>query len=261
VVLPVRVLDNSGRPLEADLPQSAFTVFEDGVTQSIRSFQHDDVPVSIGLVIDRSGSMSYKLDTVATSALTLVRNSHSADEIFVVNFSRHPFLDADFTSDQRAVGDALQRGTIRGNTALWDAVQFSLRHMKTSALRERKVLIVFSDGNDIESSVSAESVAQEAQRAEITVYAFAFGTESRQGRNTLNKLTRMTGGETFLPARLDDVDGLVRRLARDIRRQYTITYSPSNSTNDGRCRKIIVKLKGGLKSTVRTRTAYCPAFD
>lgn len=257
VLLPVRVLDRFGHPLEADLPQGAFEVYEDGIRQSIRVFEREDAAVSMGLVVDHSGSMSYKLEAVRAAAVALVRNSNPSDEVFVVSFGRQPYLDADFTQDEQVLGEALRRGVIRGNTALWDALGFSLRHMKKSAHRDLRVLIVISDGQDVESSTTASDVIQEAQESEVTVYSIGLGSESRRDRGALRMLADSTGGEAFFPKALSDLDGLARRLAHDIRRQYLIGYSPANSGGEPFCRKIAVTLEAKWKATVRTRTGYC----
>lgn len=168
VVLPLRVLDAKRRPVEPPLPQSALNVFEDGVEQTISVFRHEDAPASVTLLIDHSGSMSYKLQDVTEGALTFVAAAHPQTETSVISFSQHTSVDAVFTSDISVVTRALGRGTMRGNTALWDAIQTGIRHMNASARYQRRIVILLSDGEDAASSVQPADLVRSAQSSEVT---------------------------------------------------------------------------------------------
>src|SRR5881227_20531 len=150
VVCHTTVIDKAGH-LITNLPKEAFSLFENKVRQEIRRFKREDVPVSLGLVIDNSGSMRNKLAQVKTAALALVKDSNRQDEVFIVNFNDSAYLDnpkdKPFTSDMRELEAALAKIDTRGGTAMRDAIQMSIDHLK-GAHRDKKVLVVITDGND-----------------------------------------------------------------------------------------------------------------
>ncbi len=256
VVLPVTVAERSGRPASTDLRQNAFSVFENGLPQTIRVFKHEDVPVAFGLVLDHSGSMKTKSEKVETAALDFVKESNPNDQVFVVNFGGQPYLDADFTHDEGTLKQALHKSTISGNTTLRDALAFSIRHLVSAARKEKRVLFVITDGDDIQSSISLEALTVEAQRADVSIYAIGLGTDSRGARRDLTKLAQATGGDSFFPKDVSEIDRIARDLARSIRGQYTIGYTPPEDVPVGSYRPIRVKLKGKGKLIVRTRAGY-----
>ncbi|PYU15433.1 MAG: VWA domain-containing protein, partial [Acidobacteria bacterium] len=232
VVLHATVLDDRGR-FVPDLKQENFRVLEDKVEQKLALFKREDIPISVGLVVDNSGSMRDKRDRVNTAALTFVKTSNPNDEAFIVNFNDDYYLDLDkdFTSDLNEMKDALERIDSRGSTALYDALIGSLDHLKKGH-RDKKVLLVITDGVDNASRKSLEVTVQEAQRSEALIYAvglFSQETKSdaKRARRALNSLTQATGGLAFFPERTEDTEAICTQIAHDIRNQYTLAYYPT----------------------------------
>ncbi len=264
VVLHTTVVDRSGH-LVTNLGQNAFTVFENGVTQPIRGFKREDVPVSMGLVVDNSGSMRDKRAKVEAAALGLVKASNKDDEVFVVNFNDEAFLDnphgKEFTSDVKEMEEALTRLDSRGGTAMRDAVRMSIDHLKEKAKKDKKVLVVVTDGNDNSSTISLENLVKSAQQSEVIVYGIGIlneeeRREAKRAERALSELATATGGEAFFPKDIGEVERLAQQVARDIRNQYTIQYSPANQTMDGSFRQIKISVNAPGRPTARTRSGY-----
>jgi Ca-activated chloride channel family protein len=266
VVLNCTVLD--GTRLVQDLKSDDFQVFEDGVKQNIISFQHTDLPVSIGLVIDNSGSMYRKRPSVNKSALDLIEASNPQDEAFVVNFSDEAFIDQDFTSDLGKLRDGLSHIDSRGGTALYDAVVASADKLVADAKRPKQVIVLITDGEDNASTLNLEQTirrVQELSGPEIYSIGLLFGDEMsraevRHARRALEMLSTETGGVAFFPKSMEDVDQIAAEVARDIRSQYTIGYHSTKPTSEPGFRRVQVTAaeKGANKLTVRTRTGYFP---
>jgi Ca-activated chloride channel homolog len=267
VVCHTTVIDKTGH-LVTTLPESAFTVYENKVRQQIRRFKREDVPVSLGLVIDNSGSMRNKLAQVKTAALALVKESNRSDEVFVVNFNDSAYLDnpkdKPFTNDLNELEAALAKIDTRGGTAMRDAIQMSIDHLK-GGHRDKKVLVVITDGNDNSSVVTMDTILKNAHKSDVLIYGVGLLSEEEhreasRARKALNDLAEATGGKTFFPKDVSEVDAIARQVARDIRNQYVIEYSPSNSAMDGTFRaiKITAKAPG---TTVRTRSGYYATPD
>lgn len=247
--------------LITNLDRSAFAVFEDGRPQPITSFRHEDIPVSMGILVDNSGSMREKREKINQAALNLVRSSNAQDEVFVVNFNDDMFLDQDFTSDIGKLKEALGKYNSAGGTALYDAVISAADHLKRSARLEKKVIFVVTDGEDKDSRESLEQAVQVLQQeGGPTIYAIGLLGEEKQrrARRALQLLAQRTGGIAFFPKTLDEVDQISRTVAHDIRNQYSIGYKPSNPKSSGGYRQIRVeaKARGYRKLTVRTKSGY-----
>jgi Ca-activated chloride channel homolog len=261
VVLHATVVDKNGH-LVTNLPQSAFKVFENGVEQSLKVFRREDVPVSMGLIVDNSGSMRDKRQRVEAAALALVKDSNRDDEVFVVNFNDEAFLDTpNMTNDLKLLEQALARIDSRGGTAMRDALRMSLDHIKEKAKRDKKVLVVVTDGNDNASGVSLEHLVKAAQQSEVLVYAVGLLSEeerreAKRAKRALDALTEATGGQAYYPKETADVDRIAHQVARDIRNQYILAYSPTNQTLDGSFRQLRVVVNGPNKPAVRTRSGY-----
>jgi len=269
VVCHTTVIDKSGK-LITDLPQGAFKVYENDVEQPIQSFRREDIPVSMGLIIDNSGSMRDKRAKVEAAALALAKDSNKDDEVFIVNFNDEAFLDnphgKDFTNDFKEMEEALTRIDSRGGTAMRDAIRMSIDHLKEKAHKEKKVLVVVTDGNDNSSMISLENLVKAAQQADVLIYAVGLLSEeerreARRAERALHDLAEATGGETFFPKELSDVDRIAHQVARDIRSQYTIAYSPTNTAMDGTYRKIRIAVNSSGHPTVRTRSGYYATPD
>jgi Ca-activated chloride channel homolog len=269
VVLNTTVVDKSGH-LVTDLTRDAFTVFENGVPQKIIEFKHEDVPVSLGLIIDNSGSMRTKRAGVEAASLALVKDSNPDDEVFVVNFNDEAFLDLpnkkNFTNNIQEMEEALTRIDSRGGTAMRDAIRFSIDHLHEKANRDKKVLVVVTDGVDNASMITQESLVKAAQQSGVLLYAVGLlEDEDRSGANKakreLTGLAEATGGETYFPKEVSEVDHIAHVVAHDIRNQYTIQYTPSNDTMDGTYRQIKVTVNTPGHLTVRTRSGYYATPD
>ncbi|HZR32238.1 MAG TPA: VWA domain-containing protein [Terriglobales bacterium] len=260
VVLHATVYDSKGR-MVTNLDRAAFQVFEDGVPQNITSFHREDVPVAVGIVIDNSGSMRDKRPAVNQAAVNFVRASNPQDEAFIVNFNDEYYLDQDFTNKVPQLQEALQKIDSRGGTALYDAIVASADHLKKNARLDKKVILVVTDGED---NASRESLEQAVRRLQAengpTVYTIGLlGTEKqRRARRALATIAEDTGGVSFFPKDLSEVDAITQEVAHDIRNQYTIGYKPIRPQSQGGYRSVRVeaKAKGFNKLQVRTRTGY-----
>jgi Ca-activated chloride channel family protein len=260
VQLPVTVTDKNGH-LVTNLPQSAFQVFENGVQQTVKLFKPEDVPISLGLVIDNSGSMREKRTSVESAALTLVRDSNKQDEVFVVNFNDEPYLDADFTSDISVMEQGLTKIDSRGGTAMRDAIRVSVDHLKDKAKRDKKVILVVTDGNDNASMMTLDALVRMLKEDDVLVYAIGLLTEEEKreagkAKRALNTLTESTGGLVFYPKEVSEVEKIAHEVASDIRHQYTIGYTPTNTSLDGTFRPVKVVVKAPGNPVARTRSGY-----
>ena len=269
VVCNTTVVDKSGH-LVTDLSRDNFSVFENGVAQQITGFKHEDVPVSLGLIIDNSGSMRTKRAGVEAASLALVRDSNPDDEVFVVNFNDEPFLDLpnkkNFTNDIQEMEEALTRIDSKGGTAMRDAIRVSIDHLLENASRDKKVLVLVTDGVDNASMIGLEKLIRVAQQSGVLVYAVGLLEEEDRGdankaRRELNALAEATGGETYFPREVSEVEPIAHVVAHDIRNQYTIQYTPSNNIMDGTFRQIKVAVNAPGHLTVRTRSGYYATPD
>lgn len=260
VVIHASVSDHKGK-LVTDLNQNAFRVYENGQEQRVKLFRREDIPVSLGIIIDDSGSMSSKRARVEAAALSLVRNSNPEDEVFVVNFNDEAFLDVPFTSDIHKMEQGLARIDSRGGTAMRDAISMSIDYMNKNARKDKKVLLVITDGNDNASTVNLERVVAKANQSDTLVYAIGLFAEEEKreaakARTALKLLTTETGGLAFYPKDVSEVQQIAVDIAHDIRNQYTIAYEPQLQALDGSYRQIRVIVDAPGKPTVRTRNGY-----
>jgi Ca-activated chloride channel family protein len=268
VVLNATVIDDHGH-LVSGLNKDAFHVLEDGKPQVITSLQEQDVPVSIGLLIDNSGSMRTKRQAVNEAALDMVRASNPEDETFVVNFADEAYIDQDFTSDINRLRDGLSHIDSKGGTALYDAVIASADYMAKNAKKAKDVLLIITDGEDNASGTNLEETVRRVQDLQgPVVYSIGLlfddsgsgGRESHRARRALQLLSDETGGLAFFPKNLGQVDEIAAEVARDIRNQYTISYHSTKPASLGGYRMVHVdaKGKGYNKMTVRTKPGYFP---
>jgi Ca-activated chloride channel family protein len=246
------------------LEKENFQVFEDGVAQRIEHFSHADIPVTVGLVVDGSGSMRPKRADVISAARTFVESSNEQDEMYVVNFNEHVTFglpdDITFTNKITPMQLAIERSPISGKTALYDAIATGLDRLKLGT-HDKKVLIIISDGGDNASlQNNLKQIMTRAVESNAVIYTIGLFDESDMDRNpgVLKQLAHATGGEFFQPETIADVVPICAHIARDIRNQYTIAYAPTNATADGAFRAIQVRAKspGQDRLTVRTRTGY-----
>ena len=262
VVHHATVADANGRLLTT-LTRQDFAVSENNVKQAISYFKREDVPVSMGLVVDTSGSMKGRMDKVAAAAFAFVKASHPQDEVFVVNFNDELKLEAPFTNDRAKLGQALERLSPQGGTAMRTAILYSLNYLRTKGKREKKVLLVITDGDDNMSAAenTLERVIVESQRRDVLVYSIGFFSDEERGkarnaRRALTEIAQATGGVAFFPEQLGEIEPLCLQIAHELRNQYVLGYSPSEQTLDGSFRKVRVTAKGPGHPTVRTRAGY-----
>ena len=272
VVLHATVLDRRGHIVE-NLKQDDFHVVEDGVPQNLAHFSHADIPVTMGIVIDDSGSMREKRQSVNASALTFVKTSNPQDQVFVVNFNDVYYLDTpgDFANSIEDLKGALEKIDSRGGTALRDALVASLDHLKLGN-RDKKILLVITDGEDNASRYSFEELMDRAQKSNAVIYTIGLlgseesgglfkvhGGEAHRAAKVLERIAEATGGQPYFPKSLDEVESTCRQIAHDIRNQYTLVYRPTNTKKDGTFRNVRVDAfepKTKNKFVVRTRPGY-----
>ena len=262
VVLHATVQNHRGN-LVSGLGQDDFQVYEDGVLQHIQYFSHEDIPVTAGLVIDNSGSMGPKVRDVIAAALAFARSSNPQDQMFVVNFNEHVRFalpeNTPFTDQSGQLQVALSRIKADGETALYDAIAAALEHLKCGN-RDKKVLIVISDGGDNASRHNLAQIMATARQSDAIIYTLGIFGQNDPDKNphVLKRLARQTGGEAFQPESLSQVVPICEQIAHDIRNQYTIAYIPTNRKLDGTYRAIRVKAEAPHRGRlfVRTRTGY-----
>jgi Ca-activated chloride channel homolog len=264
VVLHTSVLDDRGKFVDG-LTQDSFRIYEDKVEQKLSIFKREDIPVSMGLVIDNSGSMRDKRPRVNEAALTLVQNSNPQDEAFVVNFNDDFYLDLDkdFTNSVPELKEALERIDARGSTALYDAIIGSLDHLKKGK-KEKKVLLIVTDGEDNTSRNSLEKTVKEIQKTDTVIYTIGLLSQeskksAKNARKALVSIAQASGGVAYFPENVEDVHSICEQVAHDIRHQYTLAYYPSNSAKDGTFRSVhvdVIPPRGHGKLSARTRNGY-----
>lgn len=276
VNLTATVLDGAGRP-RPGLKKDDFVVYEDGVPQEIAVFSNaEDIPVSLGIVFDTSGSMVDKIEEVGDAVVHLINLVNPEDEIFVMRFSTDVSLVQNFTSDRRRLQRAVKDLQARGSTALYDAVVEGLQ-VTRNGKHQRKALLVITDGNDTSSKMRLKETVDLAVRSELPIYNLGIGHGERGSfghlpdlfRDTVDvdallALSDATGGKTFVlqgphqKGGVDQIDRACLEVAAELRQQYALGYYPRRGRTDGNYRRIEVEVpKGNFK--VRTRDGYFPA--
>jgi len=262
VVFNVTVTDRKGRPVSG-LRATDFHIDEEGRGQDVALFDASDVPASVGLIVDNSGSMIDKRAEVINAALTFVAASNVRDEMFVVNFNEHAYMGlpatVPFTGDAQQIHAALLQRPPTGLTALYDALAFGIEHLKAGT-RDRKALVVLSDGGDNASHRSLDDVLLNARRSNATIYTIGIYDETDKDKDpkTLRKIADLSGGRAYFPRELDDLDQVWRDIAGGIRSQYTVAYHSTNLTRDGLFRRVrITASRTGMRNLrVATRDGY-----
>ena len=262
-MLHVTVRDRKGAYV-AGLTQDAFNVIEDGRAQTVRFFTDTDTPATVGLLIDSSGSMyQYRPLTIA-GATAFAEASHPQDEIFALAFNEYVTAvlpaGAPFTSDGAVLRGALERGiNSRGRTALYDAITGGVDYLARGS-RERKVLVLLSDGGDNASRTTKEEALHNAQASNAVIYTIGLIEPGARDANPklLKELSQESGGEAFRPEDAEGISKALGQIARDIRHTYTIGYTSTNPVRDGAFRsvRVIVTAPPGRPLVVRSRTGY-----
>jgi Ca-activated chloride channel homolog len=263
VLIPVTITDPMNR-LVTGLEQDDFFVYENNSLQKLKTFSCEDAPVSIGIIMDLSGSMTSKLIRSRDSVLQFMKTANPQDEFFVIGFNDRPELIEDFTSSIEDIEARLQTVRAGHRTALLDAIYYGMDKMKT-ARNERKALLVVSDGGDNRSRYTEGEVKAQVRESDVEIYSigifdpYAPTTEERMGPVLLNDLSEETGGRMFRVDDLADMGDIAVKISTELRNQYVLGYNPSSMQRDGKWRKVKVKLvppQGLPPLTVHARTGY-----
>ena len=262
VILNATVV-NRRNALVSGLGKDDFQIYEDRILQPIKQFSHEDVPVTVGLVIDNSGSMASKRTDVIDAAMLFAQSSNPQDQMFVVNFNEHVSygLPADilFTDKPDRLVVALSSIRTIGETALYDAIATALGRLKQGK-SDKKVLVAISDGGDNASKRSLAQVIEMAKLSNAIIYTIGIFDvqDGDQNPGVLKRFAKETGGEAFFPESSKEIASICKEIAQDIRSQYTLAYVPSIPRQDGGYRAIEVRAgaPGEGRLMVRTRAGY-----
>jgi Ca-activated chloride channel homolog len=268
VSLDVSVVDQNNVPI-FNLEEEAFSVYEDKVRQAIDKVSREEVPLSFGLVIDTSGSMRSKLQSVTDAALHLIKTMRPDDEAFVSQFKAEPELVQDFTTDKRELEEALGELFTSSGTALLDAIIATADYAHEKGKQRRKAIVVISDGVEKNSSVKEKEVIKAIQENEVQLYFVGFVDEdesggifgksgSKKAKELMQRLADDSGGRAFFPKDVSEIGEISKQIAKDLRTQYVISYYPANEKRDGTWRsvKVTVTPKDNRKMIARTRQGY-----
>lgn len=260
VVLNVTVVDNKSQYVSG-LPRDAFAIFEDNRPQPLDFFETADSPATIGLVVDNSTSMSRRREAIVAAGMGFARASHPQDELFTINFNEHVWTGLPagqaFTSDRSELERALSTIRARGQTALFDGLRTALKHLEEGQ-RQKKVLVVVSDGGDNASTSTFAGVLETALRMDAVIYTVSIHDEyDSDGRpDVLRKLSAATGGESYFLRDIDEVGKTFDRIARDIRSGYVLGYTPEHGVSGFRAIKVRVQPPDNRRLAVRCRSGY-----
>lgn len=265
--LTVSVTDSRSRYV-TDLKTDDFAIFEDGVRQDLSIFRHEDIPISMALVIDTSASMDEKLSTAQQAAVRFVKTLRPQDNAQIMQFNDRTTVLQDFTPDHQLLEDAIRRTEASGPTALHNALYVALKDLnkqkKVGELR-RRAIVLLSDGEDTASLVNDEQVLELARKTEIAIYAISLRPSRVPERNRqqfsqathlLTALSRETGGQVFFPNSLSELDTVYDRIAEELRTQYSLGYVSSNARRDGKWRRVVVRAPTREGLTIRHKIGY-----
>jgi Ca-activated chloride channel family protein len=273
VVIHTSVTDKGGL-FVTGLKRENFKLFEDNIAQSIQSFSQEDVPISLGIVIDTSGSMRDKIDRVNKAALAFIKASNPDDEEFLIGFNSEVELLEDFTSDLDMITDTLNNTIVTGGTALYDAIYLATQKAQSGS-KPKKAIIVITDGEDRDSYYKLDEMVAKVQESDVQIYSIGFlnaapekglfgrwsKSEPEKAQDALQRISEETGAKAFFPKDISEIDKIVSQVAHELRSQYSISYTSSNSARDGTWRRVKVSLDIPIASSlhVRYRSGYFAA--
>jgi Ca-activated chloride channel family protein len=267
IQLNVSVTDSAGRYVTG-LQKNEFTVFEDGVKQELSIFNHEDLPISLVLIMDTSASMDSKLPTARAAGRRFLNTLRPGDLAQVVQFNDRTTVLQDFSGEVAKLEAAVDRTEASGPTALHNALYVALKELekqKQAGELRRRAVVLLSDGEDTASLVSDEQVIELARRTEINIYAISLRSRGASERrkiefsraaHLLTTLTRDTGGQVHFPSSISELDGVYDRIAEELRTQYSLGYSSANRRQDGKWRRIVVRVSGRDDLQVRHKLGY-----
>ena len=242
-----------------------FALFEDGARQALTFFARDPLPVTLSLLIDCSASMEEKLPTAQEAGVRFIRTLGATDVGRVVQFNDRVTTLQDFTADQAALESALRRTQASGSTVLYDALYINIKELSardSRAAPRRRAIILLSDGEDTTSHVTDEQVFALAGAADVAIFTIGLQPDARSDQrfdraaHFLSRIARETGGQTYFPHRLSEIDSVYARIAEELRSQYTLGYVSANGVRDGRWRRIVVRTPEHDGLQVRYRLGY-----
>ncbi len=271
VIIYTSVYDGNSQ-LVSGLTADDFLVFEDRVEQEIINFAQTDIPSSIGIVLDSSGSMRNKIGKVEQAIELFLSFDNSQNELFLIRFDDEVELEEDFTRDIEDIKDAISNIIIKGGTALYDAIHLATEKV-TEGTEPRRILLVFTDGEDKDSYYELEELIGKVEESDCLIFIVAFldndlsedkgffglfKSKKQEVRDEIASITDSTGGKAFFPREVEELDPIFRQIAEELKNQYRISYVPSNEDKDGAWRRIDVQVKNaeekGLK--VRAKKGY-----
>lgn len=265
VLMYTSVFDKNGR-FVGDLKKENFRLYEDGIEQKVTSFSQEDVPISMGILLDLSGSMRGKIEQVNKAALAFIGASNPQDQVFLIGFNDEVELLQEFTSDIDEITDALENTIVTGGTALYDAIYLGVQKAH-NGVKAKKALVVITDGEDRDSYYKLDELVAKVQESDVQVFCVGFlntipdkglfGRWSKslpeKARDGLQRIAEETGGKPFFPDKITDIHNIVSEIASELRNQYSIGYFSSNSVRDGTFRRVKIELSGIDASNRRVR--------
>ena len=270
VLMYTTVYDKIGR-FVSGLKQENFKIYEDDVQQAILSFSQEDVPVSMGILLDLSGSMRGKIEQVNKAAEAFIRASNPQDQVFLIGFNEDVELLQDFTSDIDEIADALENTVVMGSTAIYDAVYLGVQKAHTGT-RPKKAIVLITDGVDRESFYTLDEMVSKVQESDVQVFVVGlldpikkkglFSTWSKtvpeKARDALIRIAEETGGKAFFPNQTSEIHGIVSEIASELRHQYSLGYFSTNSARDGSFRRVKIEIAGAnaAGNKLRYRRGY-----
>jgi Ca-activated chloride channel family protein len=250
------------------LEMKDFAIYEDGIRQQLTYYTHDNVPISLSILVDCSGSMRNKLPQAQSAAISFVKTLRAEDAAQIVQFNERAETLQDFTSDQPLLEAAVKRAEASGPTALHNALYVALRELakqKTAGTLRRRAIVLLSDGEDTSSFVDDEQVLELARKTEIAIYSISLRENTALDRDRrafsqaeylLTALSRETGGAVYFPTALSELDAVYGRIAEELRTQYSVGYVSSNLRRDGKWRRIVLRTLTGDDLLVRHKLGY-----
>lgn len=254
----VNVTDEKDHPI-GNLKKDNFRIFEDRMEQKISVFKHEDLPISLGLVIDNSRSMEPRKERLDAAALSFVRKSNPDDETFIVHFDDTARMDRDFTDSIPLLEETLAGVKPYGQTAIYDALILALEHMQ-SAKHMKKAILLFTDGIDNSSKYTLSEAVEATKRAGVSVYPVGLLSQSggQKAEDALIRIAEASGGRAYFPQTIDEARLYMERVARDLREQYTLGYFPSNPSHNGAWRSVRIEVvpPAGVPASVKLNANY-----
>jgi Ca-activated chloride channel family protein len=247
VMVPVSITDDFHRPV-LGLDQDNFQLFEGKKRQEIKNFSSEDTPISVGIILDVSRSMSYKLERAREAVAAFCDQANPEDEYFLITFADAPRLETDFTNSSAEIENDLLTVRSKGMTSLLDAIEMGLKKMK-QARYGRKALLILSDGGDNHSRHTERAVKSAIKESDVMIYAvgtydrYVATQEEMLGPELLRTVTSLTGGQAYTLTNENDLPKVTRNIGVQLRHQYVLAYQPQLTQKDGKWRKVSVKLR------------------